>query len=85
MLERLVDVTLANMHRVHRLWPDVEADFFDIAATGVDVATLQQRLLARGVAVSGLGGRVRPCLHLDVTAPMIDEAVTEISAALAAE
>jgi hypothetical protein len=32
MLERLVDVTLANMHRVHTLWPEVEAHFFDCAA-----------------------------------------------------
>ncbi len=64
--------------------PDTNLVFFDIAATGVDVATLQQRLLARGVAVSGLGGRVRACLHLDVTEPMIEEAVSEIRTALAA-
>lgn len=64
--------------------PDTNLVFFDIAATGVDVATLQQRLLARGVAVSGLGGRVRACLHLDVSEPMIEEAVSEIRTALAA-
>ncbi|MFC7538319.1 threonine aldolase family protein [Siccirubricoccus deserti] len=35
-----------------------------------------------GVAVSGLGGRVRACTHLDVTAPMIEEAIGLIRAAL---
>jgi threonine aldolase len=48
------------------------------------VAQLQDRLRLRGVAVSGLGGRVRACTHLDVAAPMIEEAVSEIRAALAA-
>jgi threonine aldolase len=48
------------------------------------VEQLQAKLQMRGIAVSGLGGRVRACTHLDVTAPMIDEAVTEIRAALAA-
>jgi threonine aldolase len=32
----------------------------------------------------GLGGRVRACTHLDVTAPMIEEAVGLIREALAA-
>ena len=42
MLERLVDVTLANMHRVHRLWPEVEAHFFDIAASETSVGFLYE-------------------------------------------
>ena len=41
MLERLVDVTLANMHRVHRLWPEVEAHFFDIAASETSVGLVE--------------------------------------------
>ena len=43
-----------------------------------------ERLMAQGIMVSGLGGRVRACTHLDVTAAMIPEAVTAIREALAA-
>jgi threonine aldolase len=63
--------------------PDTNLVFFDIKDTGMDVARLQEKLQMRGVAVSGLGGRVRACTHLDVTAPMIDEAIAEIRTALA--
>jgi threonine aldolase len=64
--------------------PDTNLVFFDIRATGVTVEALQQRLLAQGIAVSALGGRVRACTHLDVTAAMIPEAVDAIRDALAA-
>ena len=64
--------------------PDTNLVFFDVRGAGVDVPTLQQRLIMQGVAVSGLGGRVRACTHLDVTAPMIEEAVGLIREALAA-
>jgi threonine aldolase len=64
--------------------PDTNLVFFDIKATGVAVEALQQRLLAQGIAVSALGGRVRACTHLDVTAAMIPEAVDAIRDALAA-
>ena len=64
--------------------PDTNLVFFDIKGCGMSVEQLQSKLQMRGIAVSGLGGRVRACTHLDVTAPMIEEAVTEIRAALAA-
>ena len=64
--------------------PDTNLVFFDVQGAGMDVATLQARLLMRGVAVSGLGGRVRACTHLDVTAPMIEEAVAIIREVIAA-
>ncbi|WP_424812508.1 threonine aldolase family protein [Roseococcus sp. YIM B11640] len=64
--------------------PDTNLVFFDIAKTGKSVAQLQETLLAQGIMVSGLGGRVRACLHLDVTEAMIPEAVSAIRAALAA-
>jgi threonine aldolase len=62
--------------------PDTNLVFFDIAATGVAVEELQRRLLHQGIMVSGLGGRVRACTHLDVTAAMIPEAVAVIRASL---
>jgi threonine aldolase len=64
--------------------PDTNLVFFDTRGAGVDGATLQQRLLVRGVAVSGLGGRLRACTHLDVTTPMVAEAVVILREALAA-
>jgi threonine aldolase len=63
--------------------PETNLVFFDIRETGIDVPTLQAKLAMQGVAVSGLGGRVRACTHLDVTAPMIEEAVGAIRTALA--
>jgi len=64
--------------------PDTNLVFFDVRGAGMDVATLQARLQMRGVAVSGLGGRVRACTHLDVTAPMIEEAVAIMREEIAA-
>ncbi|MBR0683762.1 low specificity L-threonine aldolase [Roseomonas eburnea] len=64
--------------------PDTNLVFFDIRDAGMTVEKLQAKLQMRGIAVSGLGGRVRACTHLDVTAPMIEEAVAEIRTALAA-
>ena len=51
---------------------------------GMNVARLQEKLQMRGIAISGLGGRVRACTHLDVTPAMIEEAVSEIRTALKA-
>ncbi len=63
--------------------PDTNLVFFDVRGAGTSPEALQERLLMRGVAVSGLGGRVRACTHLDVAAPMIEEAVGAIREALA--
>jgi threonine aldolase len=62
--------------------PDTNLVFFDIKGTGVSVEQLQRRLAMQGIMVSGLGGRVRACTHLDVTADMIPEAVSAIREAL---
>lgn len=64
--------------------PDTNLVFFDLRGAGMDVARLQERLLRQGIAVSGLGGRVRACTHLDVTAPMVEEAVGAIREVLSA-
>jgi threonine aldolase len=62
--------------------PDTNLVFFDIKGTGVSVEELQRRLAMQGIMVSGLGGRVRACTHLDVTADMIPDAVAAIREAL---
>jgi threonine aldolase len=64
--------------------PETNLVFFDISGTGMNVARLQEKLQMRGIAISGLGGRVRACTHLDVTPAMIEEAVSEIRTALKA-
>lgn len=63
--------------------PDTNLVFFDVRGCGMTVEQLQARLRLRGIAVSALGGRVRACTHLDVTAAMIEEAVAEIRSVLA--
>jgi threonine aldolase len=64
--------------------PETNLVFFDINGTGVAMDVFQDKLRAQGIMISGLGGRVRACTHLDVTAPMIDEALSSIRAVLAA-
>jgi len=63
--------------------PDTNLVFFDVRGAGTSPEALQERLLAREIAVSGLGGRVRACTHLDVSAPVIEEAVGTIREVLA--
>ncbi len=63
--------------------PETNLVFFDLGGTGMSVPALQEKLAAQGIWVSGFGSRVRACTHLDVTAPMIDEAVSAIRGVLA--
>ena len=63
--------------------PDTNLVFFDARGAGASATALQEKLLTRGIAVSGLGGRLRACTHLDVSAPMVEEAVGAIREALA--
>ena len=63
--------------------PDTNLVFFDPRGAGLDAAELVARVGREGLAMSLLGGRVRACTHLDVTAPMIEEALGLIRAALA--
>ncbi len=73
---------LAQIEGVAVEEPDTNLVFFDIKRTGVAVEELQGRLLEVGIMVSALGGRVRACTHLDVSAAMIAEAVSAIREAL---
>lgn len=63
--------------------PETNLVFFDIKDTGMDLDAFQTAMRAEGVMISGLGGRMRACTHLDVTAPQIEEALTIIRAVLA--
>jgi threonine aldolase len=57
--------------------PETNLVFFDTEGTGMTAADFAAKLRAAGVMVSVSGAyRGRACLHLDVTAAMIDEAVS---------
>jgi len=55
--------------------PETNLVFFDPAGAGLPGPELIGRLRPAGVYLSLLGGRIRACTHLDVTAPMIEEAL----------
>lgn len=63
--------------------PDTNLVFFDPAGTGLAAPELVRRLRMEGVQLSILGGRIRACTHLDVTAPMIEETLQLMRAAIA--
>jgi threonine aldolase len=65
--------------------PDTNLVFFDPSGAGIAAADLVGRLRMQGVQLSMLGGRVRACTHLDVTAAMIEEALALVRAALQQE
>ncbi|MBX9593853.1 MAG: low specificity L-threonine aldolase, partial [Roseomonas sp.] len=76
---------LAQIEGVEVQDPDTNLVFFTIGGTGMDAVTLQRALRMEGIAVSLLGGRLRACTHLDVTAPMIGDALAAIRGALAGQ
>jgi threonine aldolase len=56
--------------------PETNLVFFDVEGTGLTASALAAKLRPFGVTVSISGTyRCRACTHLDVSAPMIDEAV----------
>jgi threonine aldolase len=63
--------------------PETNLVYFDPAGAGVSAAELVARARAEGLMLSLLGGRIRACTHLDVTAPMIEEALQVIRSAIA--
>lgn len=63
--------------------PETNLVFFDPRGAGITVADLSEALRLQGIQISGLGGRMRACTHLDVTAPMIEEAIAAIRDAVA--
>lgn len=64
--------------------PDTNLVFFDPSGAGLDSASLVATLRMQGIQISMLGGRIRACLHLDVTAAMVEETLATIREAVAA-
>jgi threonine aldolase len=74
---------LAQIPGIEITEPDTNLVFFDTAGTGVASAEVVKRLRLEGVQVSHLGGRIRACLHLDVSAAMVEEALQVLRAVIA--
>jgi threonine aldolase len=60
--------------------PDTNLVFFDSSAAGLPPPRLIAALRRHGILLTTLGGRIRACTHLDVTAAMIDETLQLIRA-----
>ncbi|MBR0656588.1 threonine aldolase family protein [Plastoroseomonas arctica] len=58
--------------------PETNLVFFDTTGAGFTAEQLSAALRMEGIMISGLGGRLRACTHLNVTAPMIEDALTAI-------
>jgi threonine aldolase len=55
--------------------PETNLVFFDTAGSGVPVAQMVAALRQRGVLLAVMEGRIRACIHLDVSAGMIEETI----------
>ncbi|PWS36398.1 low specificity L-threonine aldolase [Falsiroseomonas bella] len=73
---------LAQLPGVKVEAPDTNLVFFDPSGAGVGAAELVGRMRMQGVQLSMLGGRIRACTHLNVTAPMIEETLQILRHAL---
>ncbi|MFN7633274.1 MAG: threonine aldolase family protein, partial [Acetobacteraceae bacterium] len=62
--------------------PETNLVFFNPSGTGTAGDALCAALRRQGIAMSVLGGRVRACTHLDVTAAMIEETLAKVRAAV---
>ncbi|WP_235035299.1 low specificity L-threonine aldolase, partial [Roseomonas sp. 18066] len=63
--------------------PDTNLVFFDVTGTGHGTTAVVDALRLEGIQLSMLGGRIRACLHLDVTAAMVEETLQVMRATLA--
>ncbi len=63
--------------------PQTNLVYFDPAGAGLPAAELVKRLRMQGVQLSILGGRIRACTHLNITAGMIEETLGLLRAELA--
>lgn len=69
---------LAQIEGIAVQEPETNLVFFDARGTGIEAAALIGELAKRGILVSPLGGRIRACLHLDVTAAAVEETLAAV-------
>lgn len=75
---RTLSRALAQIPGVTVQEPETNLVFFGVSGTGITGPAMIGELAKRGIAVSPLGGRIRACLHLDVTAAMVEETIAAI-------
>jgi threonine aldolase len=74
---------LAQIEGLDVQQPQTNLVYIATRAPGLTPEGLRAALMAKGIAVSLLGGRVRACTHLDVSAAMIAETVATVREAVA--
>src|SRR6201991_1971425 len=58
--------------------PETNLVFFKPDGAGVSGDRMVAELRKRGVLLATMDGRIRACMHLDVTAPMVEEMITHV-------
>ena len=58
--------------------PETNLVFFKPDDAGVSADRMVAELRKRGVLLATMDGRIRACMHLDVTAPMVEEMVGHV-------
>jgi threonine aldolase len=64
---------LADLDGIGVQAPETNLVFFDVCDAGITNEELTKALRQRGVLVSIMGGRMRACTHLDISADLIQE------------
>jgi threonine aldolase len=69
---------LSQINGVEVQQPETNLVFFKPDGAGVSGGRMVAELRKRGVLLATMDGRIRACMHLDVTAPMVEEMVTHV-------
>jgi threonine aldolase len=73
---------LAQIDGITVQQPQTNLVFFNSEAAHMPSAQLVAALRGQGIQLSTLGGRIRACTHLDVTAAMIDDTLAAVREAM---
>ena len=69
---------LAQINGIEVQEPETNLVFFKPDGAGVSGDRMVAELRKRGVLLATMDGRIRACMHLDVTAPMVEEMVGHV-------
>jgi threonine aldolase len=69
---------LTQINGIEVQQPETNLVFFKPDGAGVSGDRMVAELRKRGVLLATMDGRIRACMHLDVTAPMVEEMVTYV-------
>jgi threonine aldolase len=69
---------LSQINGIEVQQPETNLVFFKPDGAGVSGNRMVAELRKRGVLLAMMDGRIRACMHLDVTAPMVEEMVGHV-------